>query len=49
MIEDKSINELQPKEPWVSPDLLQLNFNKTLGGPTPANYEDTYNNNPTSE
>jgi hypothetical protein len=49
MIEKKiNICDSEIKKEWYSPKLFQLDFNQTLTGASPANYEDTYNNNPTS-
>lgn len=46
MIEDKNNIELSVKKVWNSPDLFQLDFKKTLGGESSANYEDAYNHDP---
>ncbi len=48
MDENKNNIESIKRKDWNPPELFQLDFKKTLGGDTPANYEDAYNNNPTS-
>jgi hypothetical protein len=48
MTENNTINDLLNKKEWHTPELFHLDLMKTMGGDTPANYEDAYNNNPTS-
>jgi|GEM_PF-4826413 hypothetical protein len=49
MDENKSNIESIKRKEWNPPDLFQLDFRRTSGGTSVANYEDKYNNNPTSE
>jgi hypothetical protein len=48
MAENKNTDEFLIKKEWHLPELFQLDFRKTMGGDSPANYEDAFNNNPTS-